>query len=119
MLRPAMFVRFARDTIAALDSVWSRIWLQDTTTTPLELTRIGIGAAVLINYGLATPFLFEFWGETGWMPASLALDYSDDPWMQSIFFYFSTPLMLILFHILFLLCAAALMVGWRTSWVKW
>jgi predicted DCC family thiol-disulfide oxidoreductase YuxK len=39
--------------------------------------------------------------------------------MQSIFFYLDAPWQLAAFHGLFLLCCAALMVGWRTSWVKW
>ena len=42
-----------------------------------------------------------------------------DPWMQSVFFYFGAPWQWVAFHGLFLLCCAAFMVGWRTSWVKW
>jgi predicted DCC family thiol-disulfide oxidoreductase YuxK len=73
----------------------------------------------LINYSIATPFLFEFWGETGWMPVKFASEYANDPWTQSIFFYFTSPWQLLVFHIAFLLSCAALIVGWRTAWVKW
>ena len=43
----------------------------------------------------------------------------DNPWKQSAFFYFTAPWQWIAFHAVFLFCAAALMLGWRTSWVKW
>jgi predicted DCC family thiol-disulfide oxidoreductase YuxK len=105
--------------MAAMGDAWSRIWFQSRPTTPLELARIGIGAALLVNYGLATPYLFQFWGETGWMPSALALASADNPWMQSVFFYLKAPWQAIAFHVFFLLCCTLFMVGWRTSWVKW
>jgi predicted DCC family thiol-disulfide oxidoreductase YuxK len=108
----------SRDAFVALSRAWSRVWFQVGPTTPLEMTRIGVGLALFINYAIATPHLFEFWGETGWMPQSVATR-DIDPWTQSIFFYFSAPWQLAAFHVLFLFCCAALVVGWRTSWVKW
>jgi hypothetical protein len=83
------FVRLGRETTAAFGHARSRFWFQNWSTSPLELARMGIGAALLVNYGLATPYLSEFWGETGWMPEALASRYAYDPWMQSVFFYFS------------------------------
>jgi predicted DCC family thiol-disulfide oxidoreductase YuxK len=80
---------------------------------------MGVGAALLVNYGLATPYLFPFWGDQGWMPRALLFNGTNDPWSQSIFFYFTAPWQWVAFHGLFLLCCAALMLGWRTSWVKW
>jgi predicted DCC family thiol-disulfide oxidoreductase YuxK len=80
---------------------------------------MGVGAALLLHYGAATPYLFDLWGEGGWAPRELVLENKTDPWMQSIFYYFTAPWQWVAFHALFLLCAAALMVGWRTSWVKW
>ena len=115
----AALARFGRERTAALGQIWSRIWFQDLPTSPLELTRMGVGAAALLHYGLATPYLFTFWGDDGWMPRKFLLDYSSDPWIQSVFFYFTAPWQWIAFHALFLLCCAALMLGWRTSWVKW
>ena len=113
------FARLARETFAALGQVWLRFWFQSKPTSPLELTRMGVGAALLVNYGLATPYLFTFWADEGWMPFALLFDDSTDSWMQSVFFYFSAPWQWIAFHAFFLLCCAAFIVGWRTSWVKW
>jgi predicted DCC family thiol-disulfide oxidoreductase YuxK len=109
---------FAGAALAAADRAWSRAWFKTRPTMPLELTRIGIGAIVLLQYGLATPYLFKFWGDDGWMPRTLAME-DISPWTQSVFFYFTAPWQWIAFHALFLFCCAALMVGWRTTWVKW
>ena len=107
-----------RKTIIAVGQSWSRFWFQNKPTTPLELTRIGLAAALLLHYSLATPYLFDLWGDDGWMPRELAMrDIS--PWTQSVFFYFTAPWQLAAFHVLFLLSCAALMIGWQTSWVKW
>jgi predicted DCC family thiol-disulfide oxidoreductase YuxK len=104
---------------AAVSRAWSRIWFQDRSTSPLEVARIGIGAALLLHYGAATPYLFTFWGDDGWMPRALLAEEITNPWMQSVFFYFTAPWQWVAFHALFLFCCAALMLGWRTSWVKW
>lgn len=107
-------------TLAGIREVWSRIWFQDQPTTPLEITRIGVGFALLVHYSLASPYLFTFWGDTGWLPRNLLeLMMRDNPWKQSAFFYFNAPWQWVAFHAVFLFCAAALMLGWRTSWVKW
>jgi predicted DCC family thiol-disulfide oxidoreductase YuxK len=112
------FARFGRERFAALGQAWSQFWFRERPTSPLELARMGIGAALLIHYGLATPYLFIFWGDAGWVPRALALE-NVDSWTQSLLFYFSAPWQWIAFHVLFLLCCAAFMVGWRTAWVKW
>src|SRR5436190_4517992 len=114
----AALVRFGRPFFAALDQAWSQLWFQSASTMPLEITRMGIGGALLLHYGFAIPRLFEFWTDAGWMPLSLALELGD-PWMQSVFFHLTAPWQLVAFHIFFLFCCAAFMVGWRTSWVKW
>jgi predicted DCC family thiol-disulfide oxidoreductase YuxK len=110
--------RLVRGTFAAFSQAWSQVWFQDSRTSPLEITRIGVGAAVLLHYTLAIPYLFDLWGDAGWSPRDAALATSS-PRMESVFFYLNAPWQLIAFHTLFLLCCAALMVGWRTSWVKW
>jgi predicted DCC family thiol-disulfide oxidoreductase YuxK len=107
-----------RKIVAALGAAWSRLWFQSRPTTPLEIARMGIGALLLIHYILATPYLFLFWGDDGVMPRENALE-GVDAWSQSVFFYLAEPWQWIAFHALFLLCCATLMVGWRTSWVKW
>ena len=119
MPRQLTFGRFARERIAAAGEVWAQIWFQPMPTAPLELARIGIGAALLLHYGMATPYLFDFWGDAGLMPRSIVLRDTGDPWAQSVFFYFTAPWQWIAFHGLFLVCCAAFMAGWRTSWVKW
>jgi predicted DCC family thiol-disulfide oxidoreductase YuxK len=110
--------RFGREALAAVGRTWSQIWFQSRPTSPLELTRMGVGAALLLNYSLAAPYLFDFWGDDGRMPRALAMQ-DISPLTQSVFFYFNAPWQWVAFHALFLLCCAALVVGWRTSWVKW
>jgi predicted DCC family thiol-disulfide oxidoreductase YuxK len=104
---------------APLRRLWSQIWFQDKPTSPLEVSRIGIGAALLFHYALASPYLFTFWGDDGWMPRALLAKDVVDPWTQLVFFYFTAPWQWIAFHAFFLSCCAAFMLGWRTSWVKW
>jgi predicted DCC family thiol-disulfide oxidoreductase YuxK len=98
---------------------WQQLWFQDKSTSPLEITRIGVGAAMLLHYGLASPHLFTFWGDSGWLPREIAVQQTASPWVQSVFFYFTASWQWVAFHALFLFCCAALAVGWRTSWVKW
>ena len=103
---------------AAVEQAWSRLWFQARPTTPLELVRIGLGAALLLHYSRASPYLFQFWGDDGLLPRALALQ-ATDSWMQSVFFYFTAPWQWIAFDAVFLFCCAAFMLGWRTPWVKW
>jgi predicted DCC family thiol-disulfide oxidoreductase YuxK len=99
---------------------WLRFWLQDKSTSPLEIARIGVGAAMLLHYGLASPHLFTFWGDSGWLPRAMLVQRQvADPWVQSVFFYFTASWQWVAFHALFLFWCAALAAGWRTSWVKW
>jgi hypothetical protein len=119
MARLTALARFGRNMAATVGDAWFRFWFQSRSTAPLELARIGIGAALLLHYAMATPYLFEVWGDGGWMPRSVALESLEDPWRQSIFFYFAAPWQWLAFHALFLLCCAAFTVGWRTTWVKW
>src|SRR5262245_39778054 len=103
-------VRYAaRALSAALADIWERIFFQNRSTLPLELTRIGIGAALVLNYGLATPYLYDFWGESAWMPLLIASQYAHDPWMQSVLFYLTAPWQLLAWHVVFLFSCAAFM----------
>ncbi len=108
---------FVRRCFAVLRDGWVGIWFQNMSTMPLEIARIGIGALLFINYAWATPRLFEFWTDDGWMPLWVAMQWNDPG--QSIFFYLTAHWQLVAFHIFFLLCCLAFMVGWRTSVVKW
>jgi predicted DCC family thiol-disulfide oxidoreductase YuxK len=115
----AKLARLSRETFGALVQAWSSFWFQSSSTAPLDLARIGVGAALLFHFGMASPFLFDLWGDAGWMPPAAAREYLNGSWSQSVFFYFTAPWQWIAFHIVFLFCCAAFMVGWRTSWVKW
>jgi len=119
MSSAATLVRLSRESLSALERVWTQIWFRPSLTTPLEIVRIGVGSAVLFHYAMATPYLFMFWGDTDWMPREAALQYLDGLWMQSVFLYFTAPWQWVAFHALFLFCGAAFVMGWRTSWVKW
>jgi len=116
--RVAICARAGWRASAAAEQACSRLWFRERPTTPLELVRIGVGAALLLNYLRASFYLLEFWGDTGLLPRALALRDSD-PWAQSVFFYFTAPWQWIAFDVLFLFCCAAFTVGWRTAWVKW
>lgn len=104
---------------ARLNRAWLRIWFKNRSTLPLEIARMGLGAALLFHYSMATPHLLTFWGDAGWLPRALLAETVPNAWVQSVFFYFSAPWQWAAFHALFLFCCTAFMVGWRTSWVKW
>ena len=105
---------------ATLSRVWMRVWFQNVPTSPLEVARIGIGAALLFHYCRATPYLLLFWGDDGWMPRELLAEKFPTEWAgRSVFLYFTAPWQWFAFHALFLSGCAAFMLGWRTVWVKW
>lgn len=98
---------------------WDEFWFRPANTIPLEIVRIGVGSALLFHYAMATPFLFDFWGNDGWMPREAAKNLIVEPWMQSVFYYFSAPWQWIAFHAFFLSALTAFVLGWHTKWVKW
>ena len=51
------------DVLRAVIQAWTRFWFTSAPTTPLEITRIGVGLALFINYALATPYLRPFYDE--------------------------------------------------------
>jgi predicted DCC family thiol-disulfide oxidoreductase YuxK len=115
--RLAALAGLVRRPVAAVHQAWCLLWFQNASTMPLEIARAGIGALLLVHYCWATPRLFEFWTDAGWMPLWVAMQWNNPG--LSLFFYFTAPWQLVAFHIFFLLCCLAFMVGWRTSWVKW
>lgn len=116
MLSAAEVVRLAYTGLAGS---WFRLWFRENPTTPIEIIRIGIGAALLLKYGYATPHIFMLWGDQGWLPHDVMAHAATSMWQQSVFFYFTATWQWIAFHASFLVCCAAFIVGWRTSWVKW
>ena len=119
MLREVALPPAAARIIAHIGDVWTSIWFQDKPTTPLEITRIGVGLALVLYYGMASPYLFIFWGDAGWLPREMLDGMIRHSWKQSALFYFTASWQLIAFHAVFLFSAAAFMLGWRTAWVKW
>ena len=117
-VRFAGLLRPIGNVLRAVIQAWTRFWFTSAPTTPLEIARIGVGLALLINYALATPYLLTFWGVGGWVPLTQIFDGAND-WTHSLHFHLTQNWELFLFHGLFLFCCAALMLGWRTSWVKW
>jgi predicted DCC family thiol-disulfide oxidoreductase YuxK len=105
--------------VLAVARSWDNFWFQPAATTQLEIVRIGVGSALLFQYAMASPFLFFFWGDDGWMPRETAMTLITDPWMLSVFFYFKSPWQWIAFHTLFLCALTAFVFGWRTSLFKW
>jgi hypothetical protein len=73
--------RVSEITFAPLSRAWSRIWFQDAPTSPLEIARIGIGAAMLHHYAVATPYLNTFWGDDGWVPKAILTDNTSSSWV--------------------------------------
>src|SRR4051794_36837832 len=102
-----------RRFVNTLGHIWTQIWFQPMSTTPLEIIRIGLGSLVFLHYAMATPYLLMFWGNTDWMPPEAALLYVN-PWTKSLLFYFSEPWHWYAFHALFLFCTGAFVLGWRT-----
>jgi hypothetical protein len=109
-----MFARYRR----SLREAWDCVWFDDKPTTMLEIARIGLGAAMLLHYSLATPFLLLFWGDDGLISRTQILE-ETEPGAYSVFFYFTAPWQWMVFHAVFLLGCTAFMAGWRTSWAKW
>jgi predicted DCC family thiol-disulfide oxidoreductase YuxK len=102
----------------SLRETWDCVWFEEMPTTMLDIARIGIGAAMLIHYTLAIPFLLLFWGDDGLISRTQSLE-DGGPWAYSVHFYFTAPWQWMAFHAVFLLGCAAFMAGWRTSWAKW
>ena len=73
----AVSARAGWKVYAVAEKAWARLWFQERPTTPLEIVRIGIGAALLLNYITASSYLLEFWGDAGLLPRALALRDSD------------------------------------------
>lgn len=108
----------------AIGAAWWRFWFTPSPTSALDLCRICVGALLLIQYLPVTPFLFEYFGDDGWLPRAMLSEYFNEEYLHpsyalSVFFIFTAPWQWIAFHAIFLICCFALMVGWRTGWVKW
>lgn len=100
-------------------NIWKRVWFRAETTTPLEVVRIGVAIATLILYGSIWSELPALYGNEGWVSREALSPWADNPWTQSLLFHFTTPGYLWAIYLVLLLSATALLLGWRTRWVKW
>jgi predicted DCC family thiol-disulfide oxidoreductase YuxK len=107
-------------TLDNMVNTWLNFWFRDQTTTPLEIIRIGLGAILLVNYGLfSADEILALYGDAGMISKASLGSYIQDPWVQSVLYYLNEPWQLFAFYWVFLLACLMLMVGWRTSVFKW
>src|ERR1700724_379157 len=104
--------------LAAVGRAWSQLWFTPTSSMPLELSRIGIGALLILQYGLVSPYLLEFFSDAGWMLPKFLPEFVNKSWVeaqcvQSIFIDLTAPWKFIACHVFFLLCCLAFMLGCR------
>ena len=100
-------------------ALWSRIWLQDKNTLPLDVSRVGIGFLLFFNYGMLTSAdVVALYGETGIFSRAVVPEMSQFSTF-SFFGYFDQAWQLLTFHYVFVALCFCLFVGWQTRWVKW
>ena len=93
--------------------------LSAMSTRPLELVRMATAAVVLCVYGLLGADYLMLYGPGGWLDVQTARAMNPSPWVQSLLFHVQTDAQAWAFLAAFLLADLALLVGWRTAWVKW
>lgn len=108
-----------RSVTTLLGNAWNRMWFQERNTLPLDIVRIGIAFAMLYTYGMFSPYLVEFYTDTGWLPRDTIQKQIEYRWNISVLFYIGEAWQIWVFHGLFLSCCFAMLVGWYTKWVKW
>ena len=89
------------------------------STRPLEWVRIATAAVLLCVYGLLGADYLLLYGPEGWLDVETARAMDPSPWVQSLLFHVQTDTQAWAFLAVFLLADLALLVGWRTAWVKW
>ena len=78
--------------------------------------RVSASGALLIHYGLATPYLSRFWGDSGWMPSAPAP--ANDTGPNRCCSILTRPWQWVLFHGVFLSCCLG-SCGLADVLVKW
>src|ERR1700736_4157858 len=70
--------------LAAVGRAWTQLWFTPTSTTHLELECIGIGALLILQYGLVSPYLLEFFSDSGWMPRDVVPEFVSESWVDAL-----------------------------------
>lgn len=89
------------------------------STPPLEGVRIVTAAVVLCVYGLLGQDYLLLYGPQGWLDVDAARAMQRSEWAASVLFHLHTDTQAWAFLAVFLLADLALLLGWRTAWVKW
>lgn len=106
--------------ISRLISGWRRFWFEaEGSPGALELIRIGVAIGVILVHGFLGADLWRLYGPEGWVPvASVTGEYG--VWaLWSPLNHITAPWQLHVFLGGLMAASVALLVGWRTAWVKW
>jgi hypothetical protein len=99
--------------------LWFRIWFQDKSTIPLEVTRMGVGFLLFFNYAMFSPSdVVALYGDSGIFSRAVVPEMSQLD-RFSFFVYFDHDWQILTFHYVFVVLCFLLFVGWHTRWVKW
>ncbi len=97
---------------------WDAFWFKPSHVWPLDLLRIGIGLALLVEFGQMASDIGLFFGLDGYLGAAARAFREPVWWYQSVFFYFPADFALHAFYALFMLSAAMLALGVLTPVAK-
>lgn len=102
-----------------LIEIWNRCWFYKSDTIPLEVIRIGVGFLLFINYfSFSLDELKFFYTNEGMIPLVYNQHFNESVVFSLLFHTEHLWQFYVVYGIL--LCACfSLMVGWKTSIVKW
>ena len=99
--------------------LWFRIWLQDKNTVPLEVSRLGVGFLLFVNYAMLLPSdVVALYSDSGVFSRAVVPEMTQLEWF-SLFVFFDHDWQVLTFHYVFVVLCFLLFVGWKTGWVKW
>ena len=105
--------------LCAGKELWFRIWFQDKNTVPLEVTRLGVGFLLFVNYAMFLPSdVIALYSDSGVFSRAVVPEMTQLEWF-SIFVFFDHDWQVLAFHYVFVVLCFLLFVGWQTRWVKW